>query len=68
MDNANISFEMITAAEIVKMHGEKFTVNTARKRIREVLKAKKIKNRSFITVQEYCEFFDFKKEAFLASM
>ncbi len=47
---------MLTPENLVKIHGNNFSIRTAQRRIREVILSNKL-NRGYITQGEYCEYF-----------
>jgi hypothetical protein len=51
------AIHQITPEEIQRLHGNKFSIDTARRRILKVRIEKKLK-RKFITIDEYCEFYE----------
>ena len=51
------AIHQITPEEIVKLHGNKYSIHTARRRIKEVLEANGL-NRKFITIKEYSNFYN----------
>ena len=50
------AIHQITPEEIVKLHGNKFSINTARRRIKNVVDKLSL-DRNFITIKEYCDFY-----------
>mgnify|MGYP006946288702 CR=1 FL=1 len=50
------AIHQITPEEIVKLHGGKFSLNTARRRINRVIYELELE-RNFITIKEYCDIY-----------
>jgi len=50
--------DQITPEEIMKLHGNKFSIVTARRRIKKVITELKLK-RNFITMEEYANYYNF---------
>ena len=57
----------ITPEEIVKLHGGKFSLNTARRRINKVIYELDL-NRNFITIKEYCDIYQLALEDVLGAV
>jgi len=50
------AIHQITPEEIVNLHGGKFSINTARRRIKKVIYELGL-DRNFITIKEYCDIY-----------